>query len=325
MITIIIPSFNKANFIGDTINSVQNQTYEKWEVIIVDDGSTDNSIEVINSFCKEDSRIKLIERKELPKGGSACRNIGLKAAKGNYIVFLDADDLLVSNCLEERLSKINMFPNNEFWVFPIGTFYKKIGDHNSLWIPKGNQFLISFLKHDLPWHTMSVIWDKKYINELNGFDSAYPRLQDVELHTRALLNKEISFKTFAKNDIDAYYRIDEKRTVQNLEEQLIKQKEGVFLYILKMYPLLKLQKEKRALNGTLLSFLTRVNYICLVQNNEIHLHKKLSNEIIDFNSQQMKSKQWKSSFLNCYVFLYKKGFWKIKGFNFIMKIIFTKV
>jgi glycosyltransferase involved in cell wall biosynthesis len=322
MISIIIPSFNKAAFISETIESVQSQSYSNWELIIVDDGSTDNSISIIEEFCSNDRRIKLYRRETLPKGGSACRNIGLKNAKGKYVVFLDADDVLLNFCLETRLYEIEKYSDNNFWVFPIGTFYKVIGDSTSVWIPKGDNFLLGFLKHDLPWHTMSVVWNKEFIDGLNGFDTDYPRLQDVELHTRALLKKNVSLKTFPNNIVDAYYRIDTNRTVQNLEQQLNKQKEGVFLYLKKHTSLLQTNNQRRAIYGTFFSFVTTLNYTCLVVNNEIDLHRKISKEIFKYIDNSENHLFWRSIYIRFYIKLYKNGFWKMRGFNFFMKYLF---
>ncbi len=92
LVSIITPCYNCEQFIADTINSVLNQTYKNFEMIIVDDISTDNSVSVVQKFAAKDKRIKLIQ---LPnKGGaSEARNIAIKKAQGKYIAFLDADDL----------------------------------------------------------------------------------------------------------------------------------------------------------------------------------------------------------------------------------------
>ena len=290
----------------------------------MDDGSTDNSLEIIENYCALDKRIHLYQRENLPKGGSACRNIGLEIAKGNYVIFLDADDVLITDCLKQRLSNIKMFPHYKFWVFPIGTFYKVEGDNNSVWIPKGTDFLIRFLKHNLPWHTMSVVWNKNHIKALNGFDSDYQRLQDVELHTRALLGK-VSFKTFPKNKVDAFYRIDERRTTQNLEQKLTKQMNGVILYLEKTSILLNTDIEKKAIKGTLFEFLTFLNYHCFMLTNELELHKKIFDSFIVNIDNLDVFKKNDLRFLNFYSKCYKNGFWKLKGFNYLMKSLFIKI
>ena len=90
LISIIIPCYNAEDSISRTLNSVREQDYKNLEIIIINDGSNDNSVNIINKFVKIDKRIKLIDQNNL--GVSAARNNGLKNAKGNYIVFLDADD-----------------------------------------------------------------------------------------------------------------------------------------------------------------------------------------------------------------------------------------
>lgn len=102
LISIITPNFNSEKFISQTINSAINQTYTNWEMIIVDDVSTDNSVAIITSFCKQDSRIKL---HQLPKnsGAAIARNKAISLAKGNFIAFLDSDDLWLPKKLELQL------------------------------------------------------------------------------------------------------------------------------------------------------------------------------------------------------------------------------
>ncbi|MBQ7949936.1 MAG: glycosyltransferase family 2 protein [Alphaproteobacteria bacterium] len=98
-ISIIVPNFNYANFLTDALSSVQHQTFQDWECIVIDDASVDNSVDVINSFINQDSRFKLIQ---MPKhsGIAFVRNAGLDAATGDYIAFLDADDVYTQTALE---------------------------------------------------------------------------------------------------------------------------------------------------------------------------------------------------------------------------------
>lgn len=90
-VSIIMPAYNASEFLARSISSVQNQTYKNWELLIVDDGSTDNSREIIQAFCSEDSRIKLLCNSH---GGTArARNTAIEKAEGDYLTFLDSDDL----------------------------------------------------------------------------------------------------------------------------------------------------------------------------------------------------------------------------------------
>ena len=102
LVSVITPAYNAAAFIGDAIRSVQAQSFQEWEMIVVDDCSGDGTGAVVERFASEDPRIRLIRRAE--NGGSAAsRNIALKAATGRYIAFLDADDLWLPEKLERQL------------------------------------------------------------------------------------------------------------------------------------------------------------------------------------------------------------------------------
>lgn len=102
LVSIITPSYNSSKFISSTINSVLEQTYLNWEMIIIDDCSNDNSNEIIGTYCKKDDRIKLI-RLNKNVGPAIARNIGIELATGKYIAFLDADDLWLPNKLEKQI------------------------------------------------------------------------------------------------------------------------------------------------------------------------------------------------------------------------------
>lgn len=103
IVSIITPSHNSAPFISETIQSVLNQSFSDWELIIVDDCSTDNSVDVIQSFVERDSRIKLIQLSE-NSGAAVARNRAIEAAQGRYIAFLDSDDLWLPDKLKKQLA-----------------------------------------------------------------------------------------------------------------------------------------------------------------------------------------------------------------------------
>lgn len=102
LVSIIIPTYNSADFIADTLASVQQQTYPNWEVILVDDGSTDTTLTIAQNIAQTDHRIRIF--KNLTNSGTGVtRNNALHHCQGNYIAFLDADDLWKSNKLERQL------------------------------------------------------------------------------------------------------------------------------------------------------------------------------------------------------------------------------
>jgi teichuronic acid biosynthesis glycosyltransferase TuaG len=102
LVSIITPCYNSENFISETINSVLDQTYKNWEMIIVDDVSTDKSVDIISTFCKQDSRIQLHQLLD-NSGAAIARNKAIELAQGSFIAFLDSDDLWLPKKLEYQL------------------------------------------------------------------------------------------------------------------------------------------------------------------------------------------------------------------------------
>ncbi|WP_214228892.1 glycosyltransferase family 2 protein [Pedobacter sp. B4-66] len=232
--SVIVPLYNKANYIIETINSVKEQIFKDWELIIVDDGSTDDSYELAIAASKEShaDRIRVLKRLDYTKdkrGGSVCRNIGIKASKGRYLLFLDADDLLLPFCLQQRDNWIEKTPGFDMYIFNVAycrgvekeVFLKERPSSGYLFryylaTNKRRFFLKSFLKSDVVWHTSGPVWDSHFINELNGFNEDFQRLQDPELHTRALLKRNNKVKYLMNiTDYDILHRMDEDRLVWN--------------------------------------------------------------------------------------------------------------
>lgn len=121
LVSIVMPSYNTANYIGESINCVINQTYKNWELIIVDDCSTDNTDEIIKKFLN-DKRIKYFKNNK-NSGAAISRNKALREAKGKWIAFLDSDDLWVPEKLEKQVNF--MEKNNHSFSY---TFYEEIDE-----------------------------------------------------------------------------------------------------------------------------------------------------------------------------------------------------
>ncbi|MDT0644509.1 glycosyltransferase family 2 protein [Zunongwangia sp. F363] len=103
-ISVIIPTYNRAHTLPETLQCLLHQTYKNWECIIIDDGSKDKTEEVLQPILLKDKRISFLKRpSNKAKGAASCRNIGLEKAKGKYIQFLDSDDLIAENKLESQL------------------------------------------------------------------------------------------------------------------------------------------------------------------------------------------------------------------------------
>lgn len=111
-ISIITASYNYAQYIEETINSVISQSYQDWEMIIVDDGSSDNSVEIIKSFCEKDSRIKLLQHEGgQNKGLKETVLLGLNNATGDWIAFLESDDVFSPENLSKKIEIIEKHPD----------------------------------------------------------------------------------------------------------------------------------------------------------------------------------------------------------------------
>ncbi len=129
LVSIITPSYNSEKFISETIQSVQNQTHQNWEMILVDDGSQDKTVEIIESFITNDNRIQL-HKLQTNSGAGIARNTAIQLAKGDYIAFLDADDFWKPEKLTKQLAfmKRNNLPftfSFYDWIDEAGNSLKK--------------------------------------------------------------------------------------------------------------------------------------------------------------------------------------------------------
>ena len=281
-----MPSFNKAKYISESIHSVINQTYTNWELIIVDDNSNDDSRELIKSFVSKFENIKAYFNSE-NKGANYCRNFGIENASGSHIIFLDADDLLTASCLENRMNVMNEYNTFDFCVFTMGVFNKKVGDIDSVWKPTSKNPLNDFLSHQLPWAIPQPIWKKDFLRSLGGFNEDFKRMQDVELHTRALLIQNVLFKQVVGIP-DCYYRVDEDRKDLNAYQFMSRWIEAAVMYVKHFHSIPK--KNKKYLIGTIYE-----TYIQLIFQYKTHkitsvefsiLEKKTLNPFIEINKTQ---------------------------------------
>ncbi|MCL1867938.1 MAG: glycosyltransferase [Paludibacter sp.] len=120
-VSIIIPVYNTEKYIEEAINSIINQTLREIEIIVVNDGSTDNSAKILENFAQQDNRIKILTH-EKNKGQSVARNTGMDIMQGEYIYFFDSDDILELDCLELCYNK-SQADDLDFLFFDAVTFY----------------------------------------------------------------------------------------------------------------------------------------------------------------------------------------------------------
>lgn len=186
VVSIITPSFNREHLIAETLDSVRAQTFSAWEHVIVDDGSTDDTLAVAQAAAEADPRIRVLVRDRGPKGACTCRNIGVEQSQGKYVLFLDTDDLLASYCLEQRVGHMQQHPGQDFAIFPMLLFREEAGDRSRLWnIDKPEEDLLRVLRMDPVCQGTGTLWKTKSFRKIGGWDEELAIWQDIELHLRA--------------------------------------------------------------------------------------------------------------------------------------------
>ena len=186
-VSIVTPTKNRLALLEQTMDSVSAQTFVHWEHLIVDDGSDDGTAEMVEARSKDDPRIRFIRRHGDKAGASICRNIGVRASRSSYILFLDSDDLLTPDCLACRVPTLDRNVDADFITFQPSYFVEVFGDHDSY---RNNDLLgddlTRFLFFETPWIISGPLWRKASLMRIGLFDETLPSWQDFELHVRAI-------------------------------------------------------------------------------------------------------------------------------------------
>jgi glycosyltransferase involved in cell wall biosynthesis len=187
LVSIITPTWNRRELLKQCVASVQAQTFTNWEHVVVDDGSDDGTEEILQALAAENSRVRYCKREGDKRGANVCRNQGLRKSRGEFVIFLDSDDLLAPDCLENRVVLMQRNRDLDFTVYQTGLFMEKVGDrHQQAPAERFGDDLLRFLTFDLPWIITAPIWRRESLERLGGFDEALPSWQDVDLHLRAV-------------------------------------------------------------------------------------------------------------------------------------------
>jgi glycosyltransferase involved in cell wall biosynthesis len=202
VISVIIPLFNKEQFIKKTLLSVLNQTFSDFEILLINDGSTDGSIDIVTSF--DDERITLYTTKN--KGVSHARNYGISKSNSDLIAFLDADDLWESNHLENLHRLYTSFPNCGLYATAYSKQFfngKKMKAHfngvSSDHFGVIEDYFLASIIDSIAW-TSAVLIPKKTILEIGGFDEEMRSGQDTDLWVRIALKKLVAFSEIATSN-----------------------------------------------------------------------------------------------------------------------------
>lgn len=206
MFSVVIPLYNKELSIKNTIQSVLNQSYQNFEIIVINDGSTDESVKIVESI--SDERIRLIQQKN--QGVSAARNRGIQEASNEWIAFLDGDDLWSQDHLQEITTMMQKFPEENFFVtsFQYSDMRPMFKHKRNETIFKIDNYFKEAIKEELIWTSIVVI-NKNCIEKVGGFNEELNRGEDLDLWLRLAHD----FSIVKSSVVTATYRIEaENRT-----------------------------------------------------------------------------------------------------------------
>jgi len=188
LVSLLTPSFNRAGLISQTLDSVLAQSYPHWEMIVVDVGSTDLAKEIAAEYAMRDDRIMLFERSWKPKGACTCRNEGVSMSRGDYVMFLDTDDVLEPFCLENRVAAMDARPELDFAIFPGLMFEAAPFDLNLWWnVDKPTDELARQFRQDAICQGTGVLFRRNAFIALGMWDVELAIWQDIDLFFRAYI------------------------------------------------------------------------------------------------------------------------------------------
>jgi glycosyltransferase involved in cell wall biosynthesis len=183
-VSVVVPCYNQALFLGEAIQSVLSQGYTDFEIIVVDDGSKDATQEVASAYARENPRVRLISQEN--RGLAAARNRGLVEAQGEYVVFLDSDDRLVGGALEVGVRELEAHPGYAF----VSGICRKITADGSV-VSGWEQFRVRDdpyleLLRSCPVYVPAVMYRRCVFDAVGDFDTSYRAAEDYDLYYRIL-------------------------------------------------------------------------------------------------------------------------------------------
>jgi glycosyltransferase involved in cell wall biosynthesis len=216
LFSIIMPTYNRVHYIADAIQSVLVQSYKNWELIVVDDASTDNTKEIINEFLHKSQQIHYIKQ-DKNRGPSAARNVGISKARGEYIAFLDSDDIWHPEKLSQFMKLILKYPRGKLFYSDLRIFE---GDEimpktyfQQQEIPPMQGHISIHLIPFVPVLPSAVVIKKEVFHRIGLFDEDVFVAEDIDIVSRIIKKYPIYFVGMPLT----YYRIHPGQIVKNSE------------------------------------------------------------------------------------------------------------
>lgn len=196
LVSVVMPVYNGEKYLSEALDSVLSQTYSNWELIVVNDGSSDGSVDIIKKYVAKDSRISLIEQEN--QGQSKARNVGAQRGNGKYLAFLDQDDRYWPTKLDKQVKYLNrkkytgMVYSDLDRIDEGGGIFAR--NALSMWpSPHPKQTIIDCLAYDMFIVPGSVLIRKEVFDSLGGFDVRLSGYEDDDLFLRVFRKSRIAF------------------------------------------------------------------------------------------------------------------------------------
>lgn len=220
LLSIIVPCYNNGIYLTEMLDCFLKQTVDNWEIIIVDDCSTDNTPQLIEEYLKKDKRIKFFIRDRQPKGSVVCRNIGFQQSKGKYVCHLDADDLVSPTFVENRVNFMENHPEIDYASFcaKVFTDSKQLPTYDSYVRTYGvkantNDILEDFLSARYSFSVWNNIYRRKSIENLK-WDENVKIYTDFSFILPGILSG-LKHRFSDIKEVDYYYRLFTHKTNSN--------------------------------------------------------------------------------------------------------------
>ena len=185
MVSVIIPTYNRAHTIGETLNSLSAQVYQDWECIIIDDGSTDQTAALMSHYVEKDPRFIFYPRPDaVSKGPNSCRNYGFTKVQGEFILWLDSDDLLMPNALHNIIPNFKdgtdaVISKVSFTDLSTGKFLKSS-------VISSNNLIADYLTGKVSFYISGPVWRRSYLEHKTLFDPLLSNLDDWDFNLRRI-------------------------------------------------------------------------------------------------------------------------------------------
>ncbi len=224
-VSIIIPTYNRSDVLGETLDSILAQIYTNWECVLVDDGSTDYTAELSEMYCELDSRFKYFKRpSHLPKGANSCRNYGYSQSNGIYINWFDDDDVMLPEFIDSKVKF--MTPDVNLIICSFIKVDAFLRNESPVFLHKRFKLFKSYALYELKMVTNSVLFRRNILEERELFNPKVSRGEETEFFLRIFFDEPEESHYLLNYPLFLYRQHKLSKTIKSQETP------GEFLYSL---------------------------------------------------------------------------------------------